>query len=111
MKKTGKTADNILTSTSVKAEQAVGKPRESKKGRPPVHDEAWKKATVVLFKRQILYLDQLALDVRSTTGSSISRAEIIRALIDALETSNVDLTKATSEAEMKAILAEKLKED
>lgn len=111
MKKTGKTADNIFTSTSVKAEQAVGKPRERKKGRPPVHDEAWKKATVVLFKRQILYLDQLALDVRSTTGSSISRAEIIRALIDALVTSNVDLTKATSEAEMKAILAEKLKED
>ena len=76
-----------------------------------MHEEAWTKATVVLFKRQILYLDQLALDVRAAAVSSISRAEIIRALIDALETSKVDLTKATSEVEMKAILAEKLKED
>ena len=111
MKKTGKTANDIFTRTTATAEQAVRKPTDSKKGRPPVHEEAWTKATVVLFKRQILYLDQLALDIRAATGSSNSRAEIIRALIDALEISQVDLTKATSEVQMKAILIEKLKED
>ena len=79
----------------MKAEQVVGKPTDSKKGRPPVHDEAWTEATVVLLKRQILYLDQLVLDVRAATGSSINRAEIIRAPIDALEVSQVDLTKTT----------------
>ena len=111
MKKTGKTADDIFTRTTATAKQAVEKPTDGKKGRPPVHDEAWTKATIVLFKRQILYLDQLALDIRAATGSSISRAEIIRALIDALEISQVDLTKATSEVEMKAILIENLKKD
>ena len=53
----------------------------------------------------------VALDIRAATGSSISRTEIICALIDALEISHIDLTKATSEAEMKAILVENLKED
>ncbi len=111
MKKTGKTANDIFTRTTATVKQAVEKPSDSKKGRPPVHDEAWTKATVVLFKRQILYLDQLALDIRTATGNSTNRAEIIRALIDALEISKVDLTKATSEVEMKAILVENLKED
>ena len=50
MKKTGKTATDIFTRTTAMAEQAVGKPFDSKKGRPPVHKEAWTKATVVLFK-------------------------------------------------------------
>ena len=36
---------------------AVGKRRP---GRPPVHDEAWTKVTVVLFNRQIVFLDRLA---------------------------------------------------
>ncbi len=111
MKKTGKTADDIFTRTTATAKQAVEKPIDNKMGRPPAHDEARTKATVVLFKRQILYLDQLAFDIRTATGNSISRAEIIRALIDALELSNVDLTKVPSEAEMKAILVEQLKED
>ena len=31
-----------------------------KPGRPPVHDEAWTKVTVVLFNRQIVFLDRLA---------------------------------------------------
>ena len=56
-------------------------------------------------------MEKLALDIRTATGSPNSRAEIIQALIDALETSHIYLTKATSEVEMKAIWVEKLKED
>jgi len=77
-------------------------------GRPPVHSEEWTKVTVVLFNRQILYLDRLALDIRAKTGAVTSRAEIIRALIDGLEESALDLLGVTSEAEMKARVASRL---
>ena len=34
-------------------------------GRPPVHEEAWTKVTVVLFNRQIVFLDRLAANIRA----------------------------------------------
>jgi hypothetical protein len=37
------------------------------------------------------------------TGNVVKRAEIIRALIDALEESKIDVTKVASEAELKEI--------
>lgn len=77
-------------------------------GRPPVHVEEWTKATVVLFNRQIEFLDNLAASVRQRNGTSVSRAQLIRALVDAVAASDVDLTTAGSEAEMKAILVERL---
>jgi hypothetical protein len=77
-------------------------------GRPPVHVEEWTKATVVLFNRQIQFLDELAASVRERSGTPASRAQLIRALVDAVAASDVDLTAAGSEAEMKAILLERL---
>ena len=74
-------------------------------GRPPVHSEAWTKVTVVLFDRQIHFLDGLAATIRAKSGAAISRAQLIRALIDAVNEANLDLTAATSEAEVKAMLA------
>ena len=55
-----------------------------KPGRPPVHDEAWTKVTVVLFNRQIVFLDRLAANIRAQSGAAISRAQLIRALLDAV---------------------------
>ena len=49
-------------------------------GRPPVHEEAWTKVTVVLFNRQIVFLDRLAANIRAQSGAAISRAQLIRAL-------------------------------
>jgi hypothetical protein len=84
--------------------------RKSKRGpgRPPVHDEAWTKVTVVLFNRQIVFLDRLAANIRAQSGAAISRATLLRSLVDALSDADVDLTAATSEADLKATLLARL---
>src|SRR5262245_10793238 len=75
-------------------------------GRPPVHSEKWSKVSVVLFDRQILHLDRLA--TRARTGKSLNRAEIIRALIDALIESGMDITAIGSEADLRTRVARRL---
>lgn len=77
-------------------------------GRPPVHDEAWTKVTVVLFNRQIDFLDRLAANIRAQSGAAISRAQLIRALVDAVSDADIDLTASTSEADLKATLLARL---
>src|SRR6187431_416522 len=77
-------------------------------GRPPVHDEAWTKVTVVLFDRQIVFLDRLAANIRAQSGAAISRAQLIRALLDAVADADVDLTTATSENDLKATILGRL---
>ena len=79
-------------------------------GRPPVHEEDWTKVTVVLLNRQIVHLDLIAADIRATTGAAIKRAEILRALVDTLAASGIDLTSATSEADLRALLAAHLRQ-
>jgi hypothetical protein len=84
-------------------------PAEKRKpGRPPVHDEAWTKVTVVLFNRQILFLDTLAASIHAQSGATISRAQLIRALVDAVADAHVDLTAALSEADLKATVLARL---
>ena len=83
-------------------------PGKRKPGRPPVHDEAWTKVTVVLFNRQIVFLDRLAANIRAQSGAAISRAQLIRALLDAVADADVDLTGATSETDLKATILARL---
>ena len=84
---------------------ATGKRRP---GRPPIHDEAWTKVTVVLFNRQIVFLDRLAANIRAQSGAAISRAQLIRALVDAVSDADVDLTSAQSEADLKTTILARL---
>jgi hypothetical protein len=77
-------------------------------GRPPVHSETWSKVSVVLFDRQIHHLDRLAIDIRGKTGKVLNRAEIIRALIDGLIDSGMDITAAASEADLRGRVARRL---
>src|SRR5688572_28358063 len=77
-------------------------------GRPPVHDEEWTKVTVVLFNRQIVFLDRLAANIRAQSGAAISRAQLIRALVDAISDGDIDLTTARSERDLKATLLARL---
>ena len=84
------------------------RPPGRRPGRPPIHDEAWTKVTVVLFNRQIVFLDRLAANIRAQSGAAISRAQLIRALLDAVTDSDVDLTTACSEADLKATLLARL---
>ena len=82
--------------------------RKRKRGRPPIHDEAWTKVTVVLFNRQIAFLDRLAANIHARSGASISRAQLIRSLVDALSEADIDLTAAQSENDLKATLLARL---
>jgi hypothetical protein len=77
-------------------------------GRPPVHNETWSKVSVVLFDRQILHLDRLANSVRIKGGKLLNRAEIIRALIDGLIDSGMDISGTTSERELRTRVARRL---
>src|SRR5258708_15524885 len=86
------------------------KPRKTKagRGRPPVNSETWSKVSVVLFDRQILHLDRLATDIRGTSGKVLNRAEIIRAVIDGMIDSGMDVTGSGSEADLRARVARRL---
>jgi hypothetical protein len=64
--------------------------------------------SVVLFDRQILHLDQLATEIRDKNGKMLNRAEIIRALIDGLIDSGMDITGTGSEADLRARVARRL---
>ncbi len=62
----------------------------------------------MLFDRQIVHLDRLATDIRGRSGKVLNRAEIIRALIDGLIDSKMDITATGSEAELRARIARRL---
>jgi len=71
-----------------------------------VHQESWSKVSVVLFDRQIAHLDG---NIRAkSVGRPLNRAEIIRALIDALIESGIDIDSVTSEADLRARVARRL---
>lgn len=103
-KRLGKSGDDIFVPL---ADRGDGD-RPKKRGRRPSHTEQWTKVTVVLFDRQIVFLDRLGADIRAASGVAISRAHVIRALIDALTESDLDLTGTRSEADLKAILTARL---
>ena len=102
-KRLGKSGDDIFVP---RVETTDGTPK--RRGRRPSHTEHWTKVTVVLFDRQIVFLDRLGADIRAASGVAISRAHVIRALIDALSESDLDLTGTRSEADLKAILTARL---
>jgi len=101
-KRLGKSGDEIFVP------RVEGSDTPKKRGRRPSHTEHWTKVTVVLFDRQIVFLDRLGADIRAASGVAISRAHVIRALIDALSESDLDLTGTRSEADLKAILTARL---
>ena len=103
-KRIGKSGDDIF----VPHVDGNDSTRPKKRGRRPSHTEHWTKVTVVLFDRQIVFLDRLGADIRAASGVAISRAHVIRALIDALSESDLDLTGTRSENDLKAILTARL---
>lgn len=73
-----------------------------------MHNEAWSKVSVVLFDRQLRDLARLTKDMRAKNGKAMNRAEIIRALIDGLIESGMDVASAGSEADLRARVARRL---
>ena len=80
--KTGKKALDIFTPTRGKRPDIGIEVRERIEGRPRA-SEPYQKVTVTLFDRHILSLDKVALVIRERTGQAVSRAELIRAILDA----------------------------
>jgi hypothetical protein len=103
-KRLGKSGEDLVIPRVESSDAGVPKRR----GRRPSHTEHWTKVTVVLFDRQIVFLDRLGADIRAASGAAISRAHVIRALIDALGESDLDLTGTRSEADLKAVLTARL---
>ena len=95
-----------MVKKQARAVRLRSRPAKPGPGRPPIHDESWSKVSVVLFDRQLLQLDRLATDHRATDGKRLNRAEIIRALIDGLIDSGMDI--AASEKDLRARVARRL---
>jgi len=61
-----------------------------------------------MFERQVAQLDQLTRTIRGKSGANLTRAEVIRALLDALNESRLDVTSVLSGAHLQRIVSQKL---
>jgi len=66
------------------------------------------RTTIYMYNRQILSLDQFSMDIRGRSGAIISRAEIIRGVLDAFLESGGDFSHVQSEYELKEAVLERL---
>ena len=89
------------------ARRPIARPR-ARRGRPRTHREAWTKVSVVMFERQVVELDRLTTAIHARTGATLTRAEVIRALLDALTDSHLDVLSVGSGAQLKRLLVQKL---
>jgi hypothetical protein len=64
---------------------------------------------VVLFDRQIVRLDAAVNVIRKRTGNLLTRAAMIRALIDGVLDSSLELTTIASESDLRQRLARLLR--
>ena len=80
-----------------------------RRGRPSVHSDEWSKVSVVLFDRQVVRLDAAVNVIRTQTGNALTRAAIIRALIDGVLDSGFELTTIASEGDLRQRLARLLR--
>ena len=78
---TGKKALDIFTPTTGKKADIGIEVAERVEGRPRAA-EPYQKVTVTLYDRQIFLLDKASLAIRERTGQAVSRAELIRAILD-----------------------------
>ena len=77
-------------------------------GRPRQHSEDMGRVPLDIPVRQIVYLDTIATTIRANGGPIIKRVDILRAMIDAVEESSLDLANANSREEIKALIAAQL---
>ncbi|MEA2337770.1 MAG: hypothetical protein QOE82_1777 [Thermoanaerobaculia bacterium] len=74
--------------------------------RPGSQPDTWAKITVVLLDRHVAYLDRIAVDIRLQHGFAISRAELIRSLIEAAAQSGLVLSDAKDVKQMIEMLSD-----
>ena len=78
------------------------------RGRPQVHQEPVSKITTVLLNRHVVYLDGISNEIRQQSGAVVKRSEILRALVEALEVAQPNLTQVRSQADLTEILRARL---
>ena len=78
---TGKKALDIFTPTTGKKADIGIEVKKRIEGRPRAA-EPYQKVTVTLFERQIIALDKVSLAIRERYRQAVSRAELIRAILD-----------------------------
>jgi hypothetical protein len=78
------------------------------RGRPKIHSESWTRVSVLLFVRHLEFLDRLSAAARTPGVRALSRADILRALIDALEESRVTLPAGSTADDVRLKLTERL---
>ena len=101
--KLGKATRDIFAATT----PAVAKPAAKVSEQPS--EQPYVKATVVLRTDQVVFLDRVCSDIRARSGAAIARAELIRALVDALAEANLDVTSARTESELRGLFSRKMK--
>jgi len=84
-------------------------PGRARRGRPLIHDEAWSKVSVVLMDRQIVRLDRLVSEIHRSTGAVLTRAGVIRALVDGVVASGLDVSRVSSEFDLRDRIASRFK--
>ena len=84
-------------------------PGRARRGRPLIHDEAWSKVSVVLMDRQVVRLDRVVSEIHRATGAILTRAGVIRALVDGVVGSGLDVTSVTSEVDLRDRIAARFK--
>ena len=87
----------------------VGRRRKIPRGRPAIHDDKWSKVSVVLFDRQVVRLDDVVNAIHRRKGIGLTRAALIRALIDGVLDSKFELTTISSEKDLRQRLAKLLR--
>ncbi len=75
----------------------------------PAGGEAWTKTTVVLYDRQLHALDDVSHEIHGKHRAKVTRAEIIRAMVDAVLSSGLSLADATTEVAVRELVAARLK--
>lgn len=67
------------------------------------------KTTIALSDKQIFWLDQLASNIRLNTKNVITRTEIIRSMLSAIEQSDLDFKHVKSPLEFENMILKRLK--
>ena len=89
----------------MKPNDAPGGPRTKLHwGRPTALSEQWTRVAMILFDRQIVFLDRLITDIRASTGVVVKRTDIVRALIDGLIESKVDWNSARDASDIRELI-------
>jgi hypothetical protein len=79
------------------------------RGRPITHTERWQKTTVAMLERHAAYLDLMSVLIRLRRHKAVSRAEIIRALIEFMIRSKIDFARFATVDEMVTFLVSRFR--